>query len=404
MNRALVVIVAGSVMVMLSMGTRHAFGIAQIPITLDLGTGREVFSLAMAWQNIFFGIPIAGILADRFGARTMAVGGGILYAIGILLASMTTTGTMLYITLGVIIGLALSGTTYVVVLSAVAQVVPAERRTSTFGFITAAGSFGTFALVPLIQWLVTSFGWRTAFVMISGLVGVMVLLALTFPGKTKDGSQKAKDDGSGTMLEVLKKARSHSGYLLLIAGFFVCGFHVSFIGAHLPAFLADKAIAPGIATLAFSLIGLFNIFGSSLFGFMGDYYRKKYLLSFLYFARSIVIALFIFIIPLTSTTALIFGCAIGFLWLATVPLTSGTVAQIFGARYLATLYGIVFFSHQVGSFLGVWLGGRLYDTTGSYDVVWYMGIALGIFAALVHLPITDSPVKIREEVAAATPA
>ena len=195
MNRSLVVIIAGSVMVMLSMGTRHAFGIAQIPITLDLGTGREVFSLAMAWQNIFFGIPIAGILADRFGARTMAVCGGIFYAIGILLASMTTTGTMLYITLGVIIGLALSGTTYVVVLGAVAQVVPSERRTSTFGFITAAGSFGTFALVPLIQWLVTSFGWRTAFVMISGMVGLMVLLALTFPGKTKDGSQKAKDDG-----------------------------------------------------------------------------------------------------------------------------------------------------------------------------------------------------------------
>ena len=275
-------------------------------------------------------------------------------------------------------------------LGAVAQVVQPERRSTAFGVVTAAGSFGTFALVPAVQWLILHRGWQGAFPVIAILVGVILLLAFALPRRA--GAPAGASNADGTLLEALSKARRHSSYWLLNAGFFVCGFHVAFIATHLPSFLTDHGLSPMIGATALSLIGLVNIFGSSLFGWLGDGHRKKYLLSAIYFCRAIVIGLFI-LVPVTDFTALLFGGLIGFLWLATVPLTSGTIAQIFGSRYLSTLYGIVFFSHQIGSFLGVWLAGWLFDSTGSYEVVWWIAIGLALAATLLHLPIADRPVE-----------
>ncbi len=390
-HQTTIIVLLSALTVIASMGIRQSFGLFLQPISDDLGFGREVFSLALALQNLLFGLPLLGMVADRFGSRWVIFGGALVYAGGCLLVPLTEGPTDLHLTLGLMIGLGLSSTTYVVVLGALAQVVAPERRSTAFGIVTAAGSFGTFALVPGIQWLIANQGWQAAFPVIAALVGSVAVLAFGFPAKAGRPEEKA-EAADGTLLEALAKAKGHSGYWLLNAGFFVCGFHVAFIATHLPSFLTDGGLSSWVGATALSLIGLANICGSLLFGRLGDRYRKKYLLSALYFGRSLVIGLFL-IVPLTNFTALLFGAFIGFLWLATVPLTSGTVAQIFGSRYLSTLYGVVFFSHQIGSFMGVWLAGRLYDSTGSYDVVWWMAIALGVLATLVHLPIADRPLQ-----------
>ena len=390
-HQTTIIVLLSALTVIASMGIRQSFGLFLQPISDDLGFGREVFSLALALQNLLFGLPLLGMVADRFGSRWVIFGGALVYAGGCLLVPLTEGPTDLHLTLGLMIGLGLSSTTYVVVLGAVAQGVAPERRSTAFGIVTAAGSFGTFALVPGIQWLIANQGWQAAFPVIAALVGSVAVLAFGFPAKAGRPEEKA-EAADGTLLEALAKAKGHSGYWLLNAGFFVCGFHVAFIATHLPSFLTDGGLSSWVGATALSLIGLANICGSLLFGRLGDRYRKKYLLSALYFGRSVVIGLFL-IVPLTNFTALLFGAFIGFLWLATVPLTSGTVAQIFGSRYLSTLYGVVFFSHQIGSFMGVWLAGRLYDSTGSYDVVWWMAIALGVLATLVHLPIADRPLQ-----------
>ncbi len=390
------VLVCGALMVFISMGARQSLGLFLQPITNDLAVGRETFSLAIAWQNLLFGVPFIGILADRFGSRKIAAVGGLIYAVSFLLLSATRSPAELYLNLGVLAGGAIGCTSYVVVLGAVARVAQPQKRTSMFGIVTATGSFGMFAVVPGVQWLIASAGWQTAFAVMAGFVGITALLAIGFPGKNSVplGNPSAlaatADQPLATMLT---HARHHSGYILLTAGFFVCGFHVAFIATHLPAFLTDNSVSETAAATSLAMIGLFNVIGSFLFGNLGDRFRKKYLLSCLYLARAVVISLFL-VLPISNLSAIVFGCAIGFLWLATVPLTSGIVAQIFGARYLSTLYGIVFFSHQIGSFLGVWLGGRLYDMLNSYDMIWLLAILLGVMAALLHLPITDQPVKI----------
>ncbi|MEZ4868056.1 MAG: MFS transporter [Caldilineaceae bacterium] len=405
--KTILVISCGAVMVLISMGTRQSLGVFLQPITNDLGIGRATYSLAVAIQNIIFGLPLIGILADRFGPRWVAVGGGILYAVGMVLIAFVNSTPTLTLTLGLLVGLALSSTTYVVVLGAVAQVVPPERRSSSFGIITAAGSFGMFAMVPVAQQLLLNLGWRGAFIGLAVIVGLTALLAFGFPTSTqapRAGQPRANQAEEEPLAAVLQRAWRNGSYWLLIAGFFVCGFHVAFIATHLPAFLTDNAVSPRASSWALALIGLANIVGSYLFGYLGDRFRKKYLLSFLYFARAIVISLFLFI-PISNVSAIAFGAAIGFLWLGTVPLTSGAVSQIFGARYLATLYGIVFFSHQIGAFFGVWLGGRVYDATGSYTTIWLAAIALSLFAALVHLPIVEGkPAPLRRVVPAAEPA
>jgi predicted MFS family arabinose efflux permease len=390
-----IIIACGAIMVFISMGTRQSFGLFLQPVTQGLGVGREVFSLAVALQNLLFGLPLIGILADRFGSRNIAVSGGLLYAAGFLLLSITGSPAGLYVNLGVLAGTAIGCTSYVVVLGAAARAVSPEKRSSTFGIITAAGSFGMFVIVPGVQWLIASVGWHTSFAALAAFVGLTTILAIGFPGKTTvpaGNPSAAAMEESQPLTRVLGRAGRHSGYLLLTAGFFVCGFHVAFIATHLPAFLADKSVSKMSGATALAMIGLFNIFGSYLFGYLGDRLRKKYLLSFLYFSRAVVITLFL-MLPISNFSAILFGCAIGFLWLATVPLTSGIVAQIFGARYLSTLYGLVFFSHQIGSFLGVWLGGRLYDISGSYSMVWIMAIFLGVLASLLHLPISDRAIE-----------
>ena len=385
-----IIVLFSALTVLASMGIRQSFGLFLQPISDSLDLGREVFSLAIALQNVVFGLPLFGIIADRYGVRWVVLGGALLYAAGCLLVPASSGPLDLYLTLGLIIGLGLGSTTYVVVLGAVARVVHPANRSTAFGLVTAAGSFGTFALVPMMQWVMVRADWQASFVFSAALIGWVALLAFGFPRRSS--ARTVQPDSEGTLRQVLLSARSHSGYWLLNAGFFVCGFHVAFIATHLPSFLTDEGLSRMTGATALALIGLCNIFGSSLFGWLGDRYRKKYLLSALYFSRAVVIGLFLFV-PLTSFSALLFGGLIGFLWLATVPLTSGTVAQIFGARYLSTLYGIVFFSHQAGSFLGVWLAGLLYDSTGSYDPVWWLAIALGVAAALLHLPIADRPLQ-----------
>lgn len=393
-RRTLFIVVSGAVIITISMGVRQTMGLFLSPITADIGIGRESYSLAMALHNFIFGLPLLGFLADRYGSRWVLVAGGILYTAGMLLVSALGNEASLYWGVGVLTGLALSGASYVVVLGALAQVIAPERRSTVFGLVTAAGSFGMFVLVPIAQWLLGRYGWQGAFTGLAGLTALISILSLVFPDQAgAPRSSGARDEPVEPLVKVLGKARTHSGYLLLVAGFFVCGFHVAFITTHMPAFLTDNGISGAVSATALSLIGIFNIFGSLLFGRLGDRYRKKYLLSILYFARSVVIIIFL-LLPLSNATAILFGGAIGFLWLATVPLTSGAVAQIFGSRYLSTLYGIVFLGHQVGAFFGVWLGGLVYDSTGSYNMVWLAAIALGVIAGAIHLPINDRPYRL----------
>lgn len=394
--------------IILSVGIRQSFGLFLVPIVEDLNIDRSTFSLAVAIQQIIFGFPLVGILADRYGSRVIAIGGGLLYSVSIFWVAFAASPFTLFVSFGVLIGIALSATTYVVVLGAVAQVVAPSRRSFSFGLITAAGSFGMFAVVFGLEQLRLLLGWQTTFIFMGFMVLIVALIATQFPGRPapKFGANaSAKPDApqpgheEETLIPILRKAGRNRSYWLLFAGFFTCGFHVAFVSTHLPAFLTDRGLESNIGALALSLIGLFNIFGSSFAGWLGDRYPKKYLLSGIYLGRAILFAAFI-MLPVTRTSALIFGSLFGLLYLATVPLTSGSVAQIFGSRYLSTLYGFVFFGHQIGAFLGVWLGGLFFDQQGTYLPVWIMGIVLGIFATLIHLPISMKPVA-GEMVAAA---
>ncbi|MEM7333883.1 MAG: MFS transporter [Chloroflexota bacterium] len=395
-----IAIMAAALAVMFSSGVRASFGLFLQPVTETLNIGRETFSLAIAISNLVYGLPLVGILADRIGSRWVMVAGGVLYAVGLFVMSRVMTGMGLHLSVGLMVGFALSATTYVVVLGAVGQLVPQARRSSVFGIITAVGSSGMFVFPPLAQLLIQQFGWQNALSILGVIILVVVGFAFGMPRQTEDNENKQSyeaelDESYG---KILRRASTHQGYLLLIVGFFVCGFHVSFIGTHLPAFLSDNGLPALVGAGALSLVGVFNMVGSFAFGWLGDRYRKKNLLSVIYLGRAIVIALFIFL-PITRLSAFVFGGAIGFLWLATVPLTSGTVSQIFGARYLSTLYGMVFLSHQIGAFIGVWWGGLLFDRTGTYDLVWYASIALGLLASVVHIPMKDEPLA-REELTA----
>lgn len=382
-------IISAALAVMLASGIRASFGLLQLPLVEALNTNRETYSLAIAISNLVYGIPLVGILADRIGSRWVILAGGIAYVGGLLMLTRIVSVGGMILSLGLVIGLALSATTYVVVLGAVAKLVPPEQHSRAFGIITAAGSSGMFVVPPIAQLLIDRYEWRNAMMVLALLASVIIVLGFVMPSGM--GKHQGAPSAAGeSFVDILRKARGHTGYMLLILGFFVCGFHVSFIGTHLPAYLSDNGLDPLIGATALSLVGVFNIVGSTTFGFLGDFLRKKHLLSLIYLGRSIVIVLFI-AFPITRLTALVFAGAMGFLWLATVPLTSGMVSQIFGSRYMSTLYGVVFFSHQVGAFLGVWLGGRLFDTLGTYQPVWYIAIVLGLVAAVAHLPINDAP-------------
>jgi MFS family permease len=364
------------------------------PISDYFQTGREFFSLAIALQNLLFGAfqPFVGMAADRWGAKRIIVIGAIAYSLGLYLTSITVEPTMMYLTLGVLVGFGLSATSYVIVLGAVAKVVPAQHAAKAFGLTTAAGSFGMFAMIPGAQTLLSLTNWQGAMQTFAVMCSFIVLFALFIKtAKQQTHSTLTVQEDKQTLKEALKEAFAHKGYWLIHAGFFVCGFHVMFIATHLPSYVLDKNLPASTAAMALAYVGIFNIFGSYFWGAMADRYSKRYVMSALYLVRTVVISAFV-LTPTTELTAIIFGAAIGFCWLGTVPITSGLVRQIFGARYLSTLYGLVFFSHQIGSFLGAWVGGRIYDYYGSYDPIWWSAVVLAFISALLHLPINDRPV------------
>lgn len=396
---ARLVIGVGVLVLVVTMGIRQSFGIFLTPLSVDLEIGRQAFGLAIAVQNLVWGLvqPFVGAIADRWGALRVTVVGALLYVAGLVLTTFASGPFGLTLTLGTLIGLAFTGTTYVTVLGAVGRVVPAERRSIAFGICTAAGSFGMFAVVPGAQGLLDAFGWRDAFVIMAIAVSLLVPLAWGF----RPSDRLLTHAGGGqTIGAAIREASMHGGFWLLIAGFFVCGFHVAFIATHLPAYLGDNGLPTSVNAWALAMIGLFNVLGSYLAGHLGQSYRQKYVLAVLYALRGVVIAVFL-LLPLSGASAIAFGAAIGFLWLGTLPLTSGAVARIFGTRYLSMLYGFVFASHQVGAFLGAWGAGYAFDRLGSYDSMWLISILLAGFAALIHLPIDDRPLARLQAPAAA---
>ncbi|HIF9196634.1 MFS transporter [Photobacterium damselae] len=377
----------------ISLGIRQSFGIFMMPISDTFHTGREFFSLAIALQNLLFGLfqPFVGMAADRFGARRIIIVGAIAYGAGLYLTSLAATPSVLYLTIGALIGLGLSATSYVIILGAVARVVPAEHTAKAFGLTTAAGSFGMFAVIPGAQALLRNFDWQTAMQIFAVICCVMIAFAGFIKSQKATSDAPSQVDDSQTLSEALQEAFRNRNYWLIHAGFFVCGFQVMFIATHLPSYLGDKGLPGNTAAMALAYVGVFNIFGSYFWGLMGDRFDKRYVMSSLYLMRTVIIAAFV-TFPVTVNTASIFGAAIGFCWLGTVPLTSGLVRQIFGARYLSTLYGLVFFTHQVGSFLGAWVGGRIFDYYHSYTPIWWTTVVMALIAALLHLPINDKPV------------
>lgn len=385
-------LVCGGLIVAVSFGVRQTFGMFLKPMSVDAGVTRQVFGLAMAIQQLVWGTaqPFVGMVADRFGSGRVVVVGAALYALGVLLTPSATDALLLHLTLGVLVGLGLSGTTFAVVLGAVGRRVPVQRRSAALGLVTALGSFGMFAFVPVGQVLLAEYGWQTALLILAGAAALMATLAPGVAGRPGHAGEPAAGAGQ-TLAAAIDEAGRHPGYWLLNAGFFVCGFHIAFIVTHFPAYLSDRAISSTVVAWSFALVGLFNIVGSLFAGVLGGRRSKKYLLSLLYLLRSVVIVLFL-ALPLSDASALAFGAAMGLLWLSTVPLTSGLVAVFFGTRYMATLFGIVFFSHQLGSFAGAWLGGYAFDALGSYDAVWIASIGLGLVSAVLHLPISEHPV------------
>ena len=388
-SRALLLLISGSLIVSLSMGIRHTFGLFLQPMTQDLGWTREAFSFAIALQNLVWGAatPFAGWLADRFGAGKVLFGSGLAYTLGLVLMAYSTDPASFSVSAGLLVGLGLSGTTFSVVYGAVGRAVSPQKRAGALALVGAAGSFGQFLMVPMGQGLISGAGWLEALLVFALASAFIAPLAA---GAAERGRHDAPGEHKQSTAEALREAFSQRSFWLLTLGFFVCGFQVVFVGAHLPSYVLDKGLPANVGMLALALIGLFNIFGTYGFGALGGRFSKKHLLAVIYLARSAAIVAFL-LAPLSPASVAVFAAVMGLLWLGTVPLTNGLVAQIFGVRYLAMLSGFVFFSHQVGSFLGVWLGGLLFDKTGSYNIVWIICIGLGAVAALLNLPVDERP-------------
>jgi MFS family permease len=397
----LIVLVCAGIILTLSTGTRAGFGLFLKPMSMELGWGRETYSFAMALQNLFWGLgtPVAGMIADRWGAGRVLVVGALMYAAGVMLMPEANTGWQLYLSGGVLIGLAQSCTAFAVVFGVLGRAYPPEKRSIILGIASAAGSFGQFAILPYAQTLISAFGWHSALLIIGCTVALIAPLAFALVERAAAPAPSGQVRQSG--MQALREALTHRGYLLLIAGYFVCGFQLSFITIHFPAYVADLGFSANVAVTALALVGLFNIAGSFTSGALGQHYPKQYLLSAIYFGRALITVLFI-TLPASPATIYIFGASVGLLWLATVPLTSGLIAQMFGVAWMSTLTGVALLSHQLGSFLGVWLGGILFDRTGSYSVVWWLAIGLGVLAGLVNLPIDGRPI-VRVRAQAATP-
>lgn len=383
-------LVCASLTVALSLGIRHTFGLFMQPMSMDLQWGRGVFSFAIALQNLVWGAaqPFSGWLADRFGAGRVLVGGSVFYMLGLALMAHASSAASLNVSAGLLIGLGMSGTTFSVVYGAVARAVSPEKRAYALAVVGTAGSFGQFLMVPFGHQMIEGIGWLQALLAMALASALIAPLAF---GVAERGRGSSGADYAQTAMEALREAFGQHSFWLLAVGFFVCGFQVVFIGAHLPSYLLDSGLSANAGMMALALIGLFNIFGTYAFGVLAARVSKKMLLFWLYLARSAAISVFI-LLPVSPVSVAVFAAVMGLLWLGTVPLTNGLVAQIFGVRYLAMLSGFVFFSHQVGSFLGVWLGGILFDRTGSYLVAWMICIALGVIAALIHLPVDERAV------------
>jgi predicted MFS family arabinose efflux permease len=386
-------ITTACLLLLLSFGLRSGFGLFVKPITEANGWGREIISIALAIQNLFWGIIafFAGGLADRFGNVKVVIAGTVIYALGMVLMSDVNSPWQLNASAGILVGAGIAGTSFGIVLPAMARAVGEKRQQWALGLGTAAGSLGQFAVVPIAQILIEAYSWVTALHILAGSALAMALLAMPlapYSGRQQNGQM----DEMQTVPEALQKALRYRSFLLLVMGFFVCGFHVAFITAHMPAFLTDAGFDAKVGAWSIAIIGLCNVAGAYLSGIVSGKWSMRYLLVFIYASRAVVITLFL-VFPFSLTSVLMFSAVMGFLWLATVPPTSGLVAVMFGTRYMAMLYGIVFLGHQVGSFIGVWLGGWLYDHSGSYDIVWWLGAALGIMAAVVHWFIRERPVR-----------
>ena len=386
-GKVYLIVFCSSMVILLSMGVRQSFGLFQTPISEAFGIGIVAFSLSLALQNLIWGIaqPIVGALADKFGSGRVIAVAGAFQSLGLVWLAYADQVWELHASAGILIGITGAGTTWAVLMSVIARNVPVSRRSFFFGIASGTGTGGQILLAPFNQYTINTYGWQEALLILAVMLLLTIPLAYILRGKNLDGAKQHAE----TLLQALDRARKHSGYLFLAAGFFVCGFHVMFIMAHLPTYLQNQNMPDWLPGTAISVIGITNLLGTILAGYLGDKYSKKYLLSTIYFLRSIVITAFI-LFPISSTSVLVFCFCIGFLWLATVPLTNALVGQIFGIRYLATLSGIVFCSHQMGAFTSVWMGGYLFDSLGSYDLVWQIAIALGILAALLHLPINES--------------
>ena len=383
----LVIVTCGCLIILVGFGIRSTMGVFLVPITEQYDWGRTVFAFGAAVQNIVWGFsqPLFGAIADRYGSGRVIVVGILCYVAGLGLMIFASTPLGFYFSNGALIGFGLSGTTFAIVLAVVSRSVQERHRSLALGVVSAAGSIGQFLLVPISNMLILNYGWQHTLFLLACLVLAVLSLVFFLSGKPEVTGPDQ------TLREALTQASRHSGYVYLTAGFFVCGFQVTFIGIHLPAYLTDIGLSANIGAWALSLVGLFNLFGTLIAGYLGGKTTKKNILSFIYFGRAVVISIFV-LLPPSPVSALIFASAMGILWLATVPLTSGIVGQVFGPRYMGTLFGIVFLSHQVGSFLGVWLGGALFDATQSYDLVWWICVALGIIAAILHWPIDERPI------------
>jgi len=383
------VLLCGALIVTLSMGIRHGFGLWLQPMTMQYGWSRETFSFAMAVQNLAFGLagPLAGMWADKYGAYRVLVVSGALYAAGLVGMALSTSGLAFTGTAGLLIGMAQSGCTYAVIFGVIARNTPPEKRAWAMGMAAAAGSFGMFLMVPLENWMIGAWGWQSA-------LFVLAAAALAILPLARGLRETPLDHSAGLQQSVgaaLREAFGYRSFRLLMAGYFVCGFHLVFIGVHLPSYLKDNGLSPSVATVALALIGLFNVFGTYGAGVLGSRLAKRHILAGIYALRAVAIALFV-LLPLSPWTVYVFASVMGLLWLSTVPATNAIVAQIFGVRYMSMLSGFVFLSHQMGSFMGAWLGGKLYDATGSYTQMWWIAVLLGVFAALINLPVRETPI------------
>ncbi|MGB8884791.1 MAG: MFS transporter [Azonexus sp.] len=383
----LVILVVGGIILTLSMGVRHTGGLFLQPMTADHGWSRETFSFAFALQNLIWGLgsPFAGAFADRHGAGRTVLGAALLYILGLVLMAYAATPLAFNLSAGVLVGLGLSGTTFAVIMGVIGRHSTPERRSLALGIASAGGSFGQFAVLPVGQMLISTYGWQSALVLLAAGVGFIAPLAYVMA----DGHKPSAGAGQ-SIAQALSEAGSEKSFHYLFWGYFVCGFQTAFIMLHLPSFVVDAGFSANIGMTAVALIGLFNIFGSFFFGWGGGRYSKKNLLAIIYALRAVAILIFL-LFPLSTATVWIFAAVMGLLWLGTVPLTNGLIAQIFGLRYMSMLTGVVFLGHQLGAFLGVWLGGRIFDETGSYLLAWLIAIGLSLIAVACSWPINEKP-------------